>query len=410
MSAIATLGKRLPRLSSVHVENVRVMLRTDFAGPWSQDLNSSKQLESPSASRFDAALPTLRNLIHRGARIILATGVEGTSAPESCISLAEKLAHSLQHEIRFPDELIGDGVSKLVNDTRAGQIVMLENLYFDGREKNNDPEFARYLANLCDVYVNDSLSICEHPFASTVGVPRKIGSRAMGLRLEHEVEGLLQICEAPSRPLTVMAGGPVCEAILSALQKQVEQMRAGDCVIMYGDLGDTALYIWKQHDDSTRIRRECVQNCKLLISKIQARNIQLVVCASASANDRNNDRSMQNTQHSVVELTHGVGDIPEFQDTIGWEHAFDRIPRSTTVLWLDNNIPESNHLPSGLQEQLVQQLTKFAQNIATWGSFAIHAMHTFAPQFAPCWQSMGDNATLRALADQPLPGLEALQQ
>src|SRR5690606_23967131 len=112
----------------------------------------------------------------RGARLILASHLgrpKGRPDPKySMEPVAARLAELLEAEVRLPDEVVGDGVTKLVLDTRAGQIVLLENLRYHPGEEANDPAFAQALASLCDAYVNDAFGASHRAHASIVGIPR----------------------------------------------------------------------------------------------------------------------------------------------------------------------------------------------------------------------------------------------
>ncbi|MCA9689436.1 MAG: phosphoglycerate kinase, partial [Myxococcales bacterium] len=186
----------LPRLEALDVDNRRVFVRVDFNVP----ITKSGLVRDDT--RIRAALPTLRLLRDRDAKLILASHLGRPKGPDPRLSLepvAARLAELLDTEVRLPDEVVGDGVRKLVLDTRAGQVILLENLRFHPGETKNDPAFAAALAALADIYVNDAFGASHRAHASVVGVPGLLHERAPGLLLRAEIEALRRVVHDPER-------------------------------------------------------------------------------------------------------------------------------------------------------------------------------------------------------------------
>src|SRR5438105_9601071 len=142
-------------IEQLELSGKRVFVRVDFNVPLDKKTGAVKD-----DSRIRAALPTIRSAISRRAKVILASHLgrpEGKPVPEMSLENAgARLSQLLGQDVIFADDCVGDGVRKLVGELREGQVLLLENLRFHAEEEANDDAFARELASLCDVYVDDA--------------------------------------------------------------------------------------------------------------------------------------------------------------------------------------------------------------------------------------------------------------
>jgi phosphoglycerate kinase len=184
-------------------------------------------------TRIRAALPTLRRLLAAGARVVLASHLgrpKGERRPElSLRPVAARLAGLLGRGLSFCDAIVGEKAQQAVEDLEDGELLLLENLRFHPGETKNDPDFARALASLADVYVNDAFGTAHRAHASTVGMVPYVARSAAGDLLLGELEHL-QVIREPERPLLCLLGGAKVSdklAVLEALAPHADLLAVG---------------------------------------------------------------------------------------------------------------------------------------------------------------------------------------
>jgi phosphoglycerate kinase len=186
-----------------NVDGKRVLVRVDFNVP----LDGGAVADD---MRIRAALPTIEELRRRGARLVLVSHLGRPKDREPSLSLApvaERLGELISAPVRVAPGVVGDDVRAAVDELDPGDVVLLENVRYEPGETKNDPDFARSLASLADVYVDDAFGAAHRAHASTEGVPRLVPEHAAGLLLEREVRTLLGVLENPARPLVSVLGG-----------------------------------------------------------------------------------------------------------------------------------------------------------------------------------------------------------
>lgn len=187
------------------VSGKRVLVRVDFNVPLDGDGNVTDD------TRIRAALPTITWLRERGARVILVSHLgrpKGEVKPEFSLKPAAlRLAHLLDTPVQLAPAVVGPEVEAEANGLADGEVLLLENVRYEPGETKNDPELAKQLAALADVYVNDAFGAAHRAHASTEGVAHLVPEKAAGLLLQREVETLNGILADPARPLVAIVGG-----------------------------------------------------------------------------------------------------------------------------------------------------------------------------------------------------------
>ncbi len=217
--------KKTVRDVDVHAK--RVLVRVDFNVP----LDEARRVTDDT--RIRAALPTIQYLREHGARVILASHL-GRPKGKVVESMrldpaAERLSALLGHPVRKLNATIGPEVREAVMAMRPGDVVMLENLRFHPEEEANDPTFARQLASLADLYVNDAFGTAHRAHASTEGVAHYLPAVA-GLLMEREIRFLSRAIQNPERPFVAILGGAKVSdkiAVIENLLPKVDRLLVG---------------------------------------------------------------------------------------------------------------------------------------------------------------------------------------
>lgn len=197
--------QRKKSVRGIDVNDMTVLLRADFNVTFCPGTTSISD-----DSRIQATLPTIRYLQSRNAKVVLCSHIGrpgGRAVPELRMQpVSERLSGLLGSPVVQADGSVDDDVRAKVRAMKSGEIVMLENIRFSPGEERNDPAFARDLASLADIFVNDAFGAAHRAHASTVGVTCCLPSVA-GLLMERELEMLGAVLEAPAHPLVVIIGG-----------------------------------------------------------------------------------------------------------------------------------------------------------------------------------------------------------
>jgi len=214
-------------------KNKRTLVRAGFNV-------SLKDGQIVSDFRIRAALPTIKHLIQEKAKVILLSHLGRPKDSEEQYSLrvvSQRLSKLLGQEVGFLNDCIGQEVEKKVKDLKPGQVILLENLRYYNQEKENDPEFAKKLAQLGEIYVNDAFGVIHRAHASIVGLPEHLPSCA-GMLLEKEIKNLSKVLDEPEHPLTVIIGGIKISTKIEVIKKFLENV---DHLILAGALANTVI-------------------------------------------------------------------------------------------------------------------------------------------------------------------------
>ena len=213
----------------------RVLVRVDFNVPLNEEL------EITNDTRIKALLPTIKYLTSHQAKVILMSHLgrpKGKVVERLRLDpVAKKLSELLKQDVKKVNDCIGEEVEKVASNMQKGEVILLENLRFHPEEEKNNPEFAKALANLADMFINDAFGTAHRAHASTVGVARILPSCA-GFLMAKEIEVLSNLLENPERPFVVVLGGAKISGKIEIVQNLLS---IADRILIAGGMSYTCL-------------------------------------------------------------------------------------------------------------------------------------------------------------------------
>jgi phosphoglycerate kinase len=222
-------------IEDFNVKGKRVLVRCDFNVP----LNKKSLVLDDF--RIEKTIPTIERLIKKGAKVILMSHLgrpQGKFSKHlSLASVQEKLLEYLDVSVTKARDCIGAGIEKWINRMREGEVLLLENLRFHKEEEENDLEFARALAELGDIYLNDAFAVSHRAHASLVGIPKFLPS-GIGLLFRQEIEALSKVLKKPKRPLVGIIGGAKVHTKIDPINEFLEKV---DFLLVGGKVADEIL-------------------------------------------------------------------------------------------------------------------------------------------------------------------------
>jgi phosphoglycerate kinase len=270
MPAAGSPAAGIRHVKDLPVEGKRVLVRVDFNVPL--DKGTRKVTDD---SRITATLPTVKHLIERGARIVLASHLgrpDGQVKPEYSLEpVAARLAELLgTAEVVLADEPVGDGARKVVSDLRDGEIAMLENLRFHPGEEANDEQFARQLASYCDVYVNDAFGTAHRAHASTAGVCKFVADKGAGFVMYKEIDVLSKLLGEVDRPYVAVLGGAKVSDKIEVLDALLGRVNA---ILIGGAMANTFLEAQGKALGKSKVEREKLPVARNFLRKASEQKI-----------------------------------------------------------------------------------------------------------------------------------------
>lgn len=309
--------KTVASLTEADVAGKRVLVRADFNVP----LDDSGKITDDT--RIRAALPTIKDLTGKGAKVILCSHM---GRPKGEVKeglrltpVATRLSELLGQEVTKCDDCVGDAVTATVNGMSNGQVVLLENLRFHAEETKNDPEFAKALASNADVYVNEAFGTAHRAHASTEGVTKYLSPSVAGYLIEKELEFLQNAVDNPQRPLAAIIGGSKVSSKIGVIETLLDKC---DKLLIGGGMIFTFYKARGLSVGKSLVEEDKLELAKTLEAKAKEKGVELllptdVVVADNFAPDANAKTvSIEEIPDGWMGLDIGPDSVKVFQDAL----------------------------------------------------------------------------------------------
>jgi phosphoglycerate kinase len=384
----------------VEVAGKRVLVRVDFNVPI--DAGTGAITDD---SRIRAALPTIKYLIERQARVILMSHLgrpKGKVSKEfSLAPVAERLSKILDKKVTFTADCIGPEVEKAVAAMQAGDVLLLENLRFHPEEEAGGDDFAKALARLGDIYVNDAFGTSHRAHASIVGITKYLPAVA-GLLLEKEINTLGGLLENPEHPFVSLFGGAKVSDKVGMLRNIMSKV---DCVLIGGGMAATFLKAKSYEVGTSAVEVESLDTAFALIKQAEKSGVRLILPVDVMvAAAINSSAAGKVVPIDAIPPDEKIVDIgPKTVEAFGKE-----LGKSRTVFWNGPvGIAEIPQFASGTDKLARLLPTLKAKTIVGGGSTA-EFIDTLGLSDKITFVSTGGGASLEFLGGKPLPGVVSL--
>jgi phosphoglycerate kinase len=387
-------------VKDVDVRGKRVLVRVDFNVPIADGLVTDD-------TRVRAALPTLRYLVDHGARVIVMSHLgrpDGAPDPQFSLRPVRRvLQRLLGRNVVFVDDIVGPEAHEAADRMVDGEIIMLENVRFDPGEKADDPVFAKALASLADIYVNDAFGAAHRAHASTEGVAHFLPAYA-GLLLAREVETLTSMLSDPERPFVAILGGSKVSDKFGVIGRLLDCV---DTLIVGGGMCFTLLVAKGVSVGDSLVEQEWVEPAKAMLTKAVEKGVQLVLPVDFVIADAI-EPDAETRIVAREEIPSGMMGLDIGPTTV--ELFKGEIAQARTIFW---NGPMGVFEMAPFENGTKQVALAVARNnravSVVGGGDSVAALKKFDLEERVTFVSTGGGASMKLLEGSDLPGIAALQ-
>ncbi|MDJ0724800.1 MAG: phosphoglycerate kinase [Prochloraceae cyanobacterium] len=397
--------KTIANLSEADLSGKRVLLRADFNVPLDESCNITDD------TRIRAALPTIQDLIKKGAKVIACSHM---GRPKGQVKenlrltpVAKRLGELLGQDVKICDDCIGDSVTATVNAMQNGEVILLENLRFHAEEEKNEADFAKKLAANADLYVNDAFGTAHRAHASTEGVTHYLSPSVAGYLIEKELKYLQNAIENPQRPLAAIIGGSKVSSKIGVIDTLLDKC---DKLLIGGGMIFTFYKARGLSVGKSLVEEDKLDLAKSLEAKAKEKGVDLllptdVVVADNFAPDAN-DRTVavESIPDGWMGLDIGPDSVQKFQSALS---------ECKAVIWNGPmGVFEFDKFAVGT-EAIANSLADLTGNGVTTiigGGDSVAAVEKVGVAEKMSHISTGGGASLELLEGKELPGIVALDE
>lgn len=387
-------------IGDVDVQGKRVLLRADFNVPLDPD--SGRVLDD---TRIRAALPTIEYLRERETRLVLCSHLGRPKGVDESLRLApvaRRLGELLGSPVKTTDDCVGRRVEKAAQALGSGDVLLLENLRFHPEEEGNDPGFARALASLADVYVNDAFGTAHRAHASTAGVAAYLPAVA-GFLMEKELTFLGKALASPDRPFAAVIGGAKISTKMGVLENLLQKV---DRLLIGGGMACTFLKAEGLEVGQSLLEEEFVGTARQVMERASQRGLMLLLPADVIVADRfEADARRQQVSAKEIPVDWQTMDIGEKTT----EAFIDALRDCKTVLWNGPmGVIEFEPFSRG-SHRLAEAIARLEATTIVGGGETVAVVERLGLEGKFSHVSTGGGAALEFLEGRELPGVAALE-
>jgi phosphoglycerate kinase len=411
-------------VNDLQVKAQRVLVRVDYNVPMEE---KDGRMVINDSTRIKETLPTLRLLIEKGAKIILAAHLgrpKGKREPSMSLKpVADELSKLIGRPVAFVDDCIGEKVEKAVAALKPGDLLLLENVRYYNEEEANDPAFAAKLAANADAYVNDAFGAAHRAHASTEGAARLIAQRggkcAAGLLMERELKFLGAELEHPAHPFVVILGGAKVSDKIKVIDRLLEK---ADTILIGGAMAYTFKLAQGFKVGKSLCEPDKTDLANAALSKAKARNVQFILPSDNIIGTPVETGKLNKKGKPVIDIqnpqTNAQANIPD--GTEGLDIGPDTAKRFSEIILTAKTIMWNG--PMGMFEDarfaegtktvaraVAEATSKGAKSIIGGGD-SVKALNQAKLGDKVTFMSTGGGASLEFLEGKVLPGVAALSK
>jgi len=389
-------------IDQLNIQGKRLFLRVDFNVPMDEKGSITDD------ARIRAALPTINYALGKNAKVILASHLGrpkgGPEAKYSLAPVARRLGELLKKEVKLAPDCIGPEVEKMATAMKPGDVLLLENLRFHKEEEKNDPAFAKSLASLAEIYINDAFAVSHRAHASVEAMTKFFKEPAAGFLMKEELQYLNKVMEAPTRPLVAVIGGAKVSGKLEVLKNLTLRV---DKLIIGGGMAFTFLKSMGMNVGKSLVEDELLKTAQEILETANKKGVKVYLPVDCVVADKI-DPSAQTKIVPVEKIA---------QDWMGLDIGPATITRfgealkdAKTILWNGPmGVFEMEPFSRGTMEMVRNIVNSGAVSVVGGGDTDL-AVHKSGQADKITYISTAGGAFLELLEGKKLPGVEALKK
>jgi len=385
-------------IKDVNIRGKRVLMRVDFNVPLNKDLKIEDD------TRISAAVPTIKYAIDNGARLILMSHLgrpKGVNELERLTPVAKRLSELIGKPVQKLDDCVGPEVEKAVSGMKDGDVVLLENLRFHAEEEKNNPDFAKKLASLGEIYVNDAFGTAHRAHASTEGVTKFIKVCVAGFLLGKEIEYFEKALSNPPKPFVAILGGAKVSDKIMVIENLMKKV---DAILIGGGMAYTFLKAQGMEIGSSKLEADKIDVAKSILKKAKDLGVKIVLPVDHLISDKVDAISNTRVVTDVIPqgwlgLDVGPKTVDEFKK---------ELRNAKMIIWNGPlGVFEITKFSRGTED-----VARFIAGLKTisiiGGGDTASAIAKFGLEHAMTHISTGGGASLEYMEGKVLPGVAAL--